>query len=109
MHSMKEVEFMDEIIRVDLLIENELDLLRFHIDEKTHLDIYLNSNEQNGLRVLYRKLIEICLKSKVVLNLNIDPKYDKVLFKEIATEFIKDLGQELDKVSLDVNFTKKEK
>lgn len=101
---MKGVEYMDKTIIVRLLEENGKDYIRFFLEDEKYKDIDLNSNDQSSLRDLYKDLINMSFKHSLNLKLEFEVEYDKILFKEIATEFINDLKGELDKIRVDDNF-----
>ena len=98
---MKEEESMDKHLEALLLEEDGNDYIRIELDDHS-LSINLNSNEQNTLRDIYKELIEIALESNVILDFKCQSGYDKVLFKEISEELIKDLNLELAKIHNDV-------
>lgn len=100
-HLMKEEEYMDKIIKVMLLEEGGIDYIRFFLDDENIENINLNSNEQNTLRNIYKKMISMSIDSKLSLQLEYQVGYNKILFKEIADEFIKDLNGELEKIHND--------
>lgn len=102
MHLMKGEGFMDKVLEVLLLEEGYVDCLRIYFGDEEFDDINLNSNDQSGLRIIYKKLIKLSLENKVSLNLKYQEGYNKNLFKEIADEFIRDLNTELKKISDDI-------
>lgn len=98
---MKGEGYMDKNIKVELLEENSIDYLRIYFGDEEFEDINLNSNDQSGLRSIYKKLIKLTLENNLTLELEYQEGYSKVLFKEIASEFLSDLNKELSKISSD--------
>ena len=81
---------MDEINVV--LVESEgKNLLRFEIMDIS-VDIDLNSEEQDSLRTLFNKVLNVVVKEEVTFKLTISENYNNVLFKEIAVEYIEQLN-----------------
>lgn len=93
--------YMDKNIKVQLLEESSIDYLRIFFGDEEFEDINLNSNDQSGLRSIYKKLIKLSLENNLTLELEYQEGYSKVLFKEIAYEFLSDLNKELIKISSD--------
>ena len=84
---------MDEINVV--LVESEgKNLLRFEIMDIS-VDIDLNSEEQDSLRTLFNKVLNVVVKEEVTFKLTISENYNNVLFKEIAAEYIEQLNTEV--------------
>lgn len=84
---------MDEINVI--LVESEgRNLLRFEIMDIS-VDIDLNSEEQDSLRTLFNKVLNVVVKEEVTFKLTISENYNNVLFKEIAAEYIEQLNTEV--------------
>jgi len=56
------------------------------------VDIDLNSEEQDSLRTLFNKVLNVVVKEEVTFKLTISENYNNVLFKEIAVEYIEQLN-----------------
>lgn len=84
---------MDKII-VNLVQKEEKHFLEFNIPEHT-LSIDLNSEEQDSLRVLFNRILNIVVNKNIILELVINEDYNNILFKEIANEYIDSLNTEL--------------
>lgn len=102
MHLMKGEEYMGKDIQVILLEEDGVDYIRFLLSETETENINLNSNIQTSLRDVYKKMIVMSMTDKLVLKLEYQEGYSKILFKEIAVEFINDLNKELDAIYSDI-------
>jgi|SRR5690554_1886313 len=78
-----------------VLIENEgKNLLRFDIIDNS-INIDLNSEEQESLRTLFNRLLNVAVNEEITLKLKISEGYNNVLFKEIAVEYIEQLNTEI--------------
>lgn len=78
-----------------VLIENEgKNLLRFDMKDDS-INIDLNSEEQESLRNLFNKLLNVAVNEEITLKLKISEGYTNVLFKEIAEEYIGQLNAEI--------------
>ena len=100
MHFMKEGIFMNqEIIKATLLEQDDIDILRFEIDEE-ELDINLNSSEcQNSLKKLFTLILEKVVDESVKITLEIQDGYSRGMYVEVCKEYIKDLNRELGEVT----------
>lgn len=100
MRFMKEGIFMNqEIIKATLLEQDDIDVLRFEIDEE-ELDINLNSPEcQNSLKRLFTLILEETLYRNIVIELEIQDGYSRGMYVEVCEEYIKDLNRELGEVT----------
>lgn len=96
---------MDKNIRVLLLEEEGVDYIRFFLDADENVNINLNNNDQSSLRDIYKKMIAMSINNKLKLNLEYQEGYGKLLFKEIAEEFIRDLNIELDRIHNDTTIS----
>ena len=97
MHFMKEETSMKlETIKVELLaLDPDTDILRFHVDEST-LDVNLNSADcQSSLKDVFAVLIKHLIHSDINLELSVSNEYNRVMYIEVCTEYIKDLNREI--------------
>ena len=78
------------------------DILHFDLVSESHpqgIDVDLNAEDgQNQLVTVFSCLLQKLLISKVVLQLKIEASYTRALFKDVCTEYIKNLNSELDSV-----------
>lgn len=104
MHFMKEGIFMNqEIIKATLLEQDDIDILRFEIDEEG-LDINLNSPEcQKSLKKLFTLILEKVVDRSVEITLEIQDGYSRGMYVEVCEEYIKDLNRELGEVTEIIN------
>lgn len=73
-------------------------ILSFKIDSKD-LHIDLNSEDQTSLRILFYEIIKLTFSEIPVFNLLYDSKtFTKQLFIDIASEYIKQLNNEVAKI-----------
>lgn len=89
------------IIKVALTVIGDVDVLIFRLDEENpEGDIVdLNSSSsQSSLKHIFSKLLNILVDEDVKLELEIDKDYKKGLYKDVCTEYIADLNQELTQV-----------
>lgn len=84
--------------RVVLMEKNGKDIMEFNINSNTIDEIDLNSTDQTNLRNLFYKIINQVLIEDFEFLLEIEKNYKKNLYIEIATEYIKQLNVELDKI-----------
>lgn len=84
--------------RVVLMEKNGKDIMEFNINSNTIDEIDLNSTDQTNLRNLFYKIINQVLIEDFEFLLEIEQNYKKNLYIEIATEYIKQLNVELDKI-----------
>lgn len=100
---MKEGIFMNqEIIKATLLEQDDIDILRFEIEEE--LDINLNSPEcQNSLKKLFTLILEKVVDRSVEITLEIQDGYSRGMYVEVCEEYIKDLNRELGEVTEIIN------
>ena len=75
--------------------ETKDDILSFQFEDGNG-DIELNSDSnQNQIKQVFTKLIKLSLASDIVLKLVIDEKYRRGLYKDVCTEYIKELQKEI--------------
>lgn len=90
------------VINVELLDKDGKDILHFDLVSESHpqgIDVDLNAEDgQNQLVTVFSCLLQKLLISKVVLQLKIEASYTRTLFKDVCTEYIKNLNSELDSV-----------
>ena len=84
--------------KVILMEKNGKDIMEFNINSNTIDEIDLNSKDQTNLRNLFYKIINQVLIEDFEFLLEIEQNYKKNLYIEIATEYIKQLNVELDKI-----------
>ena len=84
--------------RVKKKKKNGKDIMEFNINSNTIDEIDLNSTDQTNLRNLFYKIINQVLIEDFEFLLEIEQNYKKNLYIEIATEYIKQLNVELDKI-----------
>ena len=96
MRFMKEGIFMNqEIIKATLLEQDDIDILRFEIDEEG-IDINLNSPEcQNSLKKMFALILEKVVDGSIEIILEIQDGYSRGMYIEVCEEYIKDLNREL--------------
>ena len=85
-----------EIIEVLLTSEDaDTDALIFKIDGN-QLVVNLNSPDcQSAFKNIFAELLRKLVKDDIVLELNIDDGFNRLLYKEDYEEYIKDLNREL--------------
>ncbi|WP_346668188.1 hypothetical protein [uncultured Subdoligranulum sp.] len=90
------------VINVELLDKDGKDILHFDLVSESHpqgIDVNLNAEDgQNQLVTVFSCLLQKLLMNKVVLQLKINNGYGRMLFKDVCTEYIKNLNSELDSV-----------
>ncbi len=87
-----------KIINVKLTVLSDADVLIFDLDDenKEKYTVDLNSSSsQSSLKQVFSKLLNILLKEDIKLELEIDKDYKKGLYKDVCTEYISDLNQEI--------------
>lgn len=92
-----------EIIEVLLTSEDaDTDALIFKIDGN-QLVVNLNSPDcQSAFKNIFAELLRKLVKDDIVLELNIDEGFNRVLYKEVYEEYIKDLNRELNECKDDL-------
>ena len=90
------------VINVELLDKGGKDILHFDLVSESHpqgIDVNLNAEDgQNQLVTVFSCLLQKLLMNKVYLQLKINSGYGRMLFKDVCTEYIKNLNSELDSV-----------
>lgn len=93
--SWKEVMYMN--CKIVTLTEKEgKDIL--HFEEFDGMNIELNETDQTNLRKLFYKIIESAMKEDFEFKLEYAENYNKVLYINVATEYIDQLNKELKKI-----------
>lgn len=106
---MKQSESMSVIVKVELKEIGTEDVMVFKMDEEqTEFVIEMNnSRSQIKMKEVFTRLLELLLESDVTLKLSIAEGYSKGLYKEVCTEYIKDLNRELTQVKDSIRETLK--
>ena len=97
---MKERIFMSQTTLIARLYAEtpDDDVLSFLINGNEE-KVYLNSDScQAHLKEVFSKLITISINEDVQLQLKIDDDYGRGLYKDVCTEYIQELQNELDSV-----------
>jgi hypothetical protein len=86
-------------IKVLLSAEGEeKDTLSFFVSEDHPLIVNLNTpNCQDDLQSVFAAILKESISNDIELALEIDEKYDRILYKDVCTEYIKQLNNELKK------------
>ncbi len=102
---MKEKTSMNqEKINVLLFDNNGADTLRFDIPNiKDGIAVNLNKTSgQIELKRVFEELLKYMNLHDIVLELTIDSQYKKGLFKEVCTEYISDLNNEIHQIKAEI-------
>ena len=97
---MKGKIFMNQITLDVKLYEDsgENDILSFQFED-TEGKVYLNSDScQAQMKEVFSRLIILSLNDDIQLKLIIDEGYGRGLYKDVCSEYIKELQKELDNV-----------
>lgn len=90
------------VINVELLDKDGKDILHFDLVSESNpqgIDVNLDAEDgQTQLVTVFSCLLQKLLVNRVVLQLKIDAGYARALFKDVCTEYIKNLNSELDSV-----------
>lgn len=90
---------MNQEINVELTAFGEEDVLVFHLNDEekeNEFVVHLNSDEsQTDLKKVFLEIIDMLKNGLVHLNLTIIQNYSKVLYKDVCTEYIDDLNNEI--------------
>lgn len=100
MRFMKGEIFMNqEIIKVELLTKDpDSDILRFYVGDSPR-DVNLNDpNCQSALKSVFAILLKKIMQEDIKLELEIAEDFKRGMYKEVCTEYIGDLNNELDRV-----------
>ena len=86
-------------IKVLLSAEDEgKDILSFFVSEDHPLIVNLNTPDcQTDLQSVFAALLKESISNDIELALEIDEKYGRTLYKDVCTEYIKQLNNELAK------------
>lgn len=74
------------------------DILEFEILYNEKIEININSKDQSDLRKLFYRVIEETMKAPFVFKLDIEDGYNKTLYIDVSTEYIRQLNLEISKV-----------
>lgn len=84
-----------KIIPVQLKDIKNKDILTFIFDGE-NIDVNLNSDTcQVELKKVFSRIVELLIKKNVILKLDIEESYSRVLIKEACTEYIDDVNKEI--------------
>ena len=84
----------------------EKDTLSFFVSEDHPLIVNLNTpNCQDDLQSVFAAMLKESISNDIELALEIDEKYDRILYKDVCTEYIKQLNNELKKTQEKVRQT----
>lgn len=88
---------MNQVINVKLYSPDEdSDVLSFEVTGDHTIEVNLNDDScQNRLKEVFIELFSLQLKGEIELHLVIDEAYKRTLYKEVCSEYIKDLNTEL--------------
>ena len=88
-----------EVIEVILKSEDaDTDVIEFHISDAS-LSVNLNSpNSQVSMKAVFAALLKELVARDIELQLTIDDDFNRVMYKEVCTEYISDLNRELSQV-----------
>lgn len=97
-------------IKIELCKEsNNVYILRFILDDNTY-KINLNDEDQSNLKIIYYDIISLLLKKiKPIFELDYDKENLKnSVFIDVATEYVKCLNSEINKIEEDLSKNIKE-
>ena len=84
-------------IKVDLKVEGENDYLIFNFESPLKLN--LNTCSNDDLKMIFCEVLKLIVNGeKKEFYLEIDPNYTKELFKDVFTEYIKIINEEINKI-----------
>lgn len=85
-----------ETINVTLLaLDDDNDILRFHIDGE-NLDINLNKSDcQNAMKNMFSVLLKKAVHTDLSLEFSADQGYTRGMYIEVCEEYVRDLNREL--------------
>ncbi len=92
---------MNQTVDVELTVNGTEDVLIFKLDEDHPYDYTIElNNESNQLQIkkVFSKLLEMLIESDIDLNLVIADGYSKGLYKDVCSEYIVALNQEITEV-----------
>lgn len=87
-----------KIINVKLTVIGDADVLVFALDDENQDKYIVNLNSsasQGSLKEIFSELLNILLTEDIKLELEIEKDYNKGLYKDVCTEYISDLNQEI--------------
>ena len=101
---MKEEKLMEKNYNVDVIYRGGKIYLKFDFETNEEYMIDFTSDEQNKIRSIFYKIIELCYKYKPIFMLS-EKTEDFTgcdLHREIAEDYLDDLNKEIEKIYLDI-------
>lgn len=95
-------------IDVLLTVMSDTDVLIFKLDPENPEKYVINLNDTAGqvkIKEVFSKLLEMLLDEKLTLRLRIAEGYSKGLYKDVCSEYIKELNTEIQQVIENVKNT----
>lgn len=83
----------DNVINVELKKEKEFDILEFQFENPVKIN--LNSSNNKEIKEMFEMLLKELIKKKFILELKIQENYKTDLYKDVCTEYIKALNEEI--------------
>ena len=83
----------DNIIKVELKKEEELDILEFQLDSPVKIN--LNNSNNNDLKEMFEVILKELIKKKFEFQLEVQENYKTELYKDVCTEYINALNEEI--------------
>lgn len=88
-------------IDVLLTVMGDSDVLVFNLDTEDPDKYVIDLNDTAGqvkIKEVFSKLLEMLLNEKLTLRFRIAEGYSKVLYKDVCSEYIKELNTEIEQV-----------
>lgn len=83
----------DNIINVELKKEEDVDILEFQFNNPVKIN--LNNSNNNDLKGMFEILLKELINKKFELQLTIQDNYKTELYKDVCTEYISALNEEI--------------
>lgn len=83
----------DNVINVELKKEEEFDILEFQFENPVKIN--LNSSNNKEIKEMFEVLLKELIKKKFILELKIQENYKTELYKDVCTEYISALNEEI--------------
>ena len=83
----------DNVINVELKKEEEFDILEFQFENPVKIN--LNSSNNKEIKEMFEVLLKELIKKKFTLELKIQENYKTDLYKDVCTEYIYALNEEI--------------